>query len=81
MEYVPKKRVLFNVSCSADPGHVFEKAFELSEGQDRPEKETGIDAFCPYCGKTVPVTVKEKTPPDKDILKRFEEQDKELGLK
>ena len=81
MEYVPKKRVIFNVRCSADPGHVFEKVFELSEGQERPGKETGIDAFCPYCSKIVPVTVMEKTPPDKDILKRFEEQDKELGLK
>jgi hypothetical protein len=81
MEYIPKRKVLFNVQCPADPGHIFEKVFELTEGQDRPEKETDIEAFCPYCNKIVPVTVNEKTPLDEEILKRFAEQDKELGLK
>ena len=81
MEYIPKKKVLFNVQCPADPGHIFERVFELSEGQDWPEKETAREAFCPFCGKIVAVTVKEKTPLDQEILKRFAEQDKALGLK
>jgi hypothetical protein len=81
MEYKPKKRVLFNVQCRVDPGHIFEKVFELEEDRERPAKETGVDAFCPYCSKVVDVTVKEKAPLNEEILKRFQEQDKRLGRK
>jgi hypothetical protein len=81
MEYKPKKRVLFNVQCQVDAGHIFEKVFELEEDRERPGKETGVDAFCPYCSKIVQVTIKEKAPLNEEIIKRFEEQDKRLGRK
>jgi hypothetical protein len=79
MEYKPKKRVLFTVQCRFDPGHSFEKVFELEENRERPGKETEVDAFCPYCNKIVEVTVKEKAPLNEEIIKRFEEQDRRLG--
>ena len=81
MEYKPKKRVLFNVRCRFDPGHIFDKAFELEENREWPGKETGVDAFCPYCSKIVEVTVLEKAPLNQEILKRFEEQDRRLKKK
>ncbi len=81
MEYKLKKRVLFTVQCRFDPGHIFEKVFELEENRERPEKETEVDAFCPYCSKIVEVTVKEKAPLNVEIIKRFEEQDRRLGRK
>ncbi len=81
MQYIPKKKVRFNVQCPVNPRHIFEKVFELEENQERPGKETGVEAFCPFCSKVLEVTVREKTPLDEDILKRFEEQDKALGLK
>ena len=81
MEYKPKKKLLFNVQCQSDPEHIFEKVFELEENRERPEKESEVEAFCPYCSKIAAVTVKEKAPLDQEILRRFEEQDGELGLK
>jgi hypothetical protein len=47
MQYIPKKKVRFNVQCPVNPQHIFEKVFELEENQERPEKETGVEAFCP----------------------------------
>jgi ribosomal protein L44E len=81
MEYIPKTKVLFNVQCQTDSKHIFEKVFELEENRERPEKETEVEAFCPYCSKIAAVTVKEKAPLNQEILRRFEEQDRELGLK
>jgi ribosomal protein L44E len=81
MKYIPKKKVLFNVQCQSDSKHIFEKVFELEENQERPEKQSEVEAFCPYCSKIVEVTVKEKAPLNQEILKRFEEQDRALGLK
>jgi hypothetical protein len=52
MEYIPKKKVLFNVQCQSDPEHIFEKVFELEENRERPEKESEVEAFYPYCSKT-----------------------------
>ena len=76
-----QKKIRFNVQCQTDPSHIFEKVFQLEENQERPEKESGIETFCPFCSQMVEVTVKEKTPLDHKLLKQFEEQDKRLGLK
>ena len=76
MSYIPKKKVRFNVQCPVNPQHIFEKMSLLEQNQDRPEQETGIDAFCPFCSQVVEAAVIEKTPLDVEILKRFEKQDK-----
>ncbi len=79
MEYKILKKVLFSMQCPADKKHMFDKVFELEEGQEKPEKETGVEAFCPFCGKLVEAAVKGKAKLNEEILKRFEEQKKRFA--
>jgi hypothetical protein len=81
MKYLLKKKVLFNVQCRNKAKHIFEKVFELGPSQERPGKENNLEAYCPYCNQMAAVTVKEKVPPNEELIKRFEEQDRKLGLK
>ncbi|UCH94044.1 MAG: hypothetical protein JSV88_27775 [Candidatus Aminicenantes bacterium] len=81
MKSLLKNKVLFNVQCRNKAKHIFEKVLELEPGQKRPEKENNLEAYCPYCNQMVEVTVKEKVPLNEELIKRFEEQDRKLGLK
>jgi len=81
MEYIPKKKVVFNVQCPGDPAHIFQRVFELELDREEPDKDIKVDALCPYCTKIVDVTVIGKTPLDEEMLKRFVEQDQRRGRK
>jgi hypothetical protein len=64
-----EKKVMYQVQCAYNPDHEFEKVFEIEEGSEN--KETKVEAFCPYCDKKVTVTVKGRVVPDEDILRKF----------
>ena len=81
MKYLLKNKVLFYVQCRNNEKHIFEKVFELESSQERPGKENNLEAYCPYCNQMVEVTVKEKVPLNEELSRRFEEQDRKLGLK
>ena len=65
-----EKKVLYMVQCAFDPEHEFEKAFTVEEGSE--QKETKVEAFCPFCDKRVMATVKGKVVPEESILRRFD---------
>jgi hypothetical protein len=65
MEYEIRKKALFSKQCPADKKPIFHTIFELEEGQEKPEKETGVEA------------VKGKAKLNGDILRCLEEQKKD----
>jgi hypothetical protein len=80
-EFKIKKKKLFKVQCPFDKTHVFDKVFELEEGVDSPPPNTTVETFCPFCSKMVEITVKGEAELNQSILRKFEEQDKRLGIK
>ena len=67
------KKVLYNVRCAYDPGHVFEKVFEIEAGSEEKE-ETKVETYCPKCNGLVTVVVKGKVLPDTTVFRGIERQ-------
>ena len=65
-----EKKVVYKVTCSFDPTHIFPVKTDV---RDRDEKDAGPDTFdahCPFCGKYVRVSIKEKLVTDLEVLRR-----------
>ena len=65
----PSKKVLYDVQCAYDDAHVFQKNIEIEAGSEDTTSE--IEAFCPYCGKHVSITIQGKAMPNQELLRRF----------
>ncbi len=63
------KKVVFKVQCAYDESHIFEKVLEIEEGTE--DKETEVQAYCPFCEKHVDVTVQGRVVPDTELLRKY----------
>ena len=63
------KKFIYQVECSEDASHVFEKIFEIEEGTENVTTE--VQAFCPHCNDYVNVNVQGRMAPDQEIMKKF----------
>ncbi len=67
------KKIILNVQCAFDPNHIFEKAYTIQEGTE--DRESKVEAYCPFCDKMVSITIQGKPVPDKELLRRFGPED------
>ena len=63
------RKVVYNVQCSYNVDHVFEKAFDVEKGSE--DKQTQIETFCPFCEKIVKITVQGKVALNTELLREF----------
>jgi hypothetical protein len=63
------KKVVYQVQCAFNSQHLFEKVFEIEEGTEN--RQSKIEAYCPFCDKFVTVTVQGEAP-DTDTLRKFD---------
>ena len=59
-----------NVVCAFDNKHKFPKVFHVKAGETPAPKET-FEAYCPFCGKYVQVTLDKEAEITTKVWKKF----------
>ena len=68
-----ERTVVHKIQCVHNEEHIFEKTFKIEDGSGdgSVNEETELQAYCPFCDKSVTVIVKGKVLPDKELLRKY----------